>query len=304
MFRSCTSSGSRAVASSSQFQTQPSAFLHTTSALSSQASKRIGLRNKKLNIANTSKRLAEAAKLRPSVVLGTRPGEEETKWKKCELAQVLVDEEKLYQSTAAKTTRFSVPMVREQGPVGTVHLPQHFGHGVGPAEKQLLFEKLPIATVNMSMSTHSMKAHIASRSLNPQPANPLTQEELFDAESKKELQKSNLLAKALDLRNANAGGIAFENRRRIILAFSTPENPYDTGRTEVQVALITYKIRNLWEHLKRAKRDVANRRGLTKLVHQRAKLLRYLKGVSRDRYETLLEQLALDPESVEGELVL
>ena len=52
--------------------------------------------------------------------------------------------------------------------------------------------------------------------------------------------KANLLAKALDLRNANAAGIAFENRRRIIKAFSMPENPYDTGRTEVQGAYILF----------------------------------------------------------------
>lgn len=67
---------------------------------------------------------------------------------------------------------------------------------------------------------------------------------------------------------------------------------------------MTYKIRTLWSHLNRAKGDVANRRGLAKLVHHRAKLLRYLKDIDRDRYETILEQLALEPESVEGELVL
>jgi len=117
-------------------------------------------------------------------------------------------------------------------------------------------------------------------------------------------QTANMFAKVLDLRNANAQGIAYVNRRRIIFAFSTPQNPYDTGRTEVQVALITYKIRNLWKHLTTFKRDTGNRRSLRLLIHQRAKMLRYLKKLSRSRYEDLLKKLSLDPESVEGELVI
>lgn len=69
-------------------------------------------------------------------------------------------------------------------------------------------------------------------------------------------------------------------------------------------ALLTYKIRNLWSHLTTFKRDVGNRRGLLKLIHQRAKILRYLKREDQDRYEAVLPRLALDPRSVEGELVI
>ena len=69
-------------------------------------------------------------------------------------------------------------------------------------------------------------------------------------------------------------------------------------------ALKTYEIRKLWKHLTTFKRDVGNRLGLRKLVHQRAKILRYLRNKNRARYETLLEQLALEPEAVEGELVV
>ena len=49
---------------------------------------------------------------------------------------------------------------------------------------------------------------------------------------------------------------------------------------------------------------MGNRLGLRKLVHERAKILRYLRSVDRDRYETVLGRLALEPESVEGELVV
>ena len=69
-------------------------------------------------------------------------------------------------------------------------------------------------------------------------------------------------------------------------------------------ALMTYQIQNLWKHLTTFKRDVGNRRGLRMLVHQRAKMLKYLKRKSLDRYEALLQRLGLDPESVEGELIV
>jgi small subunit ribosomal protein S15 len=56
--------------------------------------------------------------------------------------------------------------------------------------------------------------------------------------------------------------------------------------------------------LQNFKRDVGNRRGLTKLVHQRAKILKYLKNTDRDRYDAVLERLGLEPGAVEGELVV
>jgi small subunit ribosomal protein S15 len=69
-------------------------------------------------------------------------------------------------------------------------------------------------------------------------------------------------------------------------------------------ALLTLQIRNLWKHLSNFKRDVTNRRSLRRLVHQRAKLLKYLKRTDRDRYERVLERLGLEPGAVEGELVV
>lgn len=64
------------------------------------------------------------------------------------------------------------------------------------------------------------------------------------------------------------------------------------------------RIRALWGHLSKFKKDISNRRSLRRLVHQRAKVLRYLKRVDRDRYDRILERLALEPQSVEGELVV
>lgn len=67
---------------------------------------------------------------------------------------------------------------------------------------------------------------------------------------------------------------------------------------------MTMRIRNLWTHLTRHKKDVGNRLSLRKLIHQRAKMLKYLKSTSRDRYEILLPRIGVEPEAVEGELIV
>ena len=67
----------------------------------------------------------------------------------------------------------------------------------------------------------------------------------------------------------------------------------DTGSPEVQVALLTERINYLTEHFKTHKRDHHSRYGLIKLVSQRKRLLKYLKQVSQERYEKVLEKLNL-----------
>ena len=65
----------------------------------------------------------------------------------------------------------------------------------------------------------------------------------------------------------------------------------DTGSSEVQVALLTQRIRDLTEHLKVHNKDHATRRGLLKLVGKRSSLLRYVRRNSQDRYAELIERL-------------
>ena len=67
----------------------------------------------------------------------------------------------------------------------------------------------------------------------------------------------------------------------------------DTGSPEVQVALLTYRINHLNEHLKINKKDHHSRRGLLKMVGQRRGLLNYLKGKDIERYRTLITSLGL-----------
>jgi small subunit ribosomal protein S15 len=67
----------------------------------------------------------------------------------------------------------------------------------------------------------------------------------------------------------------------------------DTGSSEVQVALLTARIRELTEHLKLHRKDHASRRGLIMMVSKRRRLLEYLRDRDRPRYQKVVEQLGL-----------
>jgi small subunit ribosomal protein S15 len=67
----------------------------------------------------------------------------------------------------------------------------------------------------------------------------------------------------------------------------------DTGSSEVQIALITYRIRELTEHFKTHKKDEHSRMGLVKLVNRRKRLLTYLRESNPESYTTLIGELGL-----------
>jgi len=80
-------------------------------------------------------------------------------------------------------------------------------------------------------------------------------------------------------------------KEQIVADFA--RGPGDTGSPEVQVALLTKRIRNLTEHLKTHKTDHHTRRGLLKLVGQRKNLLAYLKNNDIGRYRELISKLGI-----------
>lgn len=82
-----------------------------------------------------------------------------------------------------------------------------------------------------------------------------------------------------------------EEKTRIIGDYKVHEG--DTGSPEVQVALLTHKIRHLTEHLKTHKKDHTSRRGLLMMVGKRTTILRYLRGKSPERYAALIARLGL-----------
>jgi small subunit ribosomal protein S15 len=80
-------------------------------------------------------------------------------------------------------------------------------------------------------------------------------------------------------------------KARIITEFQTHGS--DTGSPEVQVALLTTRIKELTEHLKVHRHDKASRRGLQLMVGQRRRLLRYLSRIDLNRYQQLVSRLGL-----------
>ena len=80
-------------------------------------------------------------------------------------------------------------------------------------------------------------------------------------------------------------------KKEIIAAHATSEG--DTGSPEVQVALLTRRIKDLTEHLKVHKHDHHSRRGLLLLVGRRRRLLQYLSRKDITRYRALIEKLGL-----------
>lgn len=85
--------------------------------------------------------------------------------------------------------------------------------------------------------------------------------------------------------------ITAERKQEVINEFATGNN--DTGSPEVQIAILSERIRNLTEHMKEHKKDFHSRRGLLMMVGQRRRLLDYLKSKEAGRYTALLERLGL-----------
>lgn len=221
------------------------------------------------------------------------------------MAKILVTETEI-QSTP--------PLPLQHEGSGQVQPPKYTNFGLGPHEKAVLFETLP------AMTTEALHLKAQHKKRLPLSAAELVRIEQESAP--RERLKTAMLARLVDLRNANAKGVAYENRRRCIQTFSPTGSPEDTGRPEVQglfistcassriadvlrvAAILTMRIRNVWAHLNKSKKDVFSRRSLRTLVHKRAKVLKYLKRIDRDKYDLTLEQLGLEPGSVEGELVV
>jgi small subunit ribosomal protein S15 len=82
-----------------------------------------------------------------------------------------------------------------------------------------------------------------------------------------------------------------ENKNATISQFKTHEK--DTGSAEVQVALLTERINQLTEHLKKHEHDHHSRRGLLQMVGQRRRLLTYLSKKDVKRYRQLITKLGL-----------
>ena len=82
-----------------------------------------------------------------------------------------------------------------------------------------------------------------------------------------------------------------ETKQQVVNDYTLKEG--DTGSSDVQIALLTHRIKELTEHLKQHPKDKHSRRGLIGLVNRRRKLLKYINRTKHDRYLDLLKRLKL-----------
>lgn len=85
--------------------------------------------------------------------------------------------------------------------------------------------------------------------------------------------------------------ISKEKKQEIIEQYKTHEG--DTGSPEVQIAILTYRINSLTEHLKNNHKDHHSRRGLLKMVGHRRNLLGYLAKADIERYRAIIDKLGI-----------
>lgn len=85
--------------------------------------------------------------------------------------------------------------------------------------------------------------------------------------------------------------ISANRKQELINEYATVSG--DTGSPEVQVAILTERIRNLTEHMGEHRKDFSSRRGLLILVGRRRRLLAYVKNKSTERYQALISRLGL-----------
>ena len=85
--------------------------------------------------------------------------------------------------------------------------------------------------------------------------------------------------------------ISNEKKEELIKAYGRTAG--DTGSPEVQIAILTERITELTEHMKKNPKDFHSNRGLLKMVGQRRGLLDYLKGKDIERYRALIEKLGI-----------
>lgn len=149
----------------------------------------------------------------PHPCLGHRPGNEQL-WLQSDLCNVILTPEKVQSTPSAP--------VDDNGIV----FPANYQYGVGPREQRLVMKDLP--AVRMQQQTSQL--------------DPLWSdfEQEADRAFRVEIKSKSQMARLLDLKNADAGGIAFENRRRIMEAFGEQGKMNDSGRTEVQGTSILY----------------------------------------------------------------
>ncbi|CAO1614590.1 unnamed protein product [Parajaminaea phylloscopi] len=315
-FTSRTPSWSRSASSQPAVHSRKSPVQNFT-----KAQKKAGQLRKRINLEKRALRQQLLDETRPDPVLGYRPGNtreagvnDEALWESCELRKIILRKEEVWgitedrrgalipvESPAAKGTPEELQAVQSQGGG-----PLRLNFGLDGSDRELLFKDLPdVMAKDRILDTLADAGGSSAAFYRPAQDDPESHqiEHDFEAIQKQEGQSSGVLQRILDLRNASGKGIDVENKRRIVEKFGDGKN---TGSVETQVALLTYRLHLLHEHLSNPsfRKDDVTRRSMTLLVHKRARLLKYLKKESVERYTELLARVGVHPRAVEGEIIV
>jgi small subunit ribosomal protein S15 len=155
----------------------------------------------------------------PNPILG-HPVGDDSRWRSCKLAHTILTRQQL------NTPKSSRPHTQTAEFAGRPL-------GLSDKEYELLFEQLPEVSAQLSFLEQPGNDPLEWTGSNSQPPDLIKFDYL-------EQHKAYMLARTIDLRNSNADGLAFENRKRIVTAFSSPSQPQNTGRPEVQGASIPF----------------------------------------------------------------
>ncbi|WFD35656.1 hypothetical protein MCUN1_002514 [Malassezia cuniculi] len=280
--------------------------LHTTAPNAESKRKRAARLRRNANLAqrDVKQRLFEMS--RPDPVLGHQlTAEGEALWKNSELAKLILSKGEVWGVEEDRRGRLVSVEPKEHPDDATVDAeaaiggPRRLNFGLDADARRTLFQSLPRVMVEDRILDSPNINSLHSEGIEAVAAE---QNEL-EAEQERSVET---LSRILDLRNASGKGIQVENTRRIIAHFGARDDGrgIDTGSPEVQAAVFTYRIRNLVEHLQGARHDNSNRRAMRKLVHKRARILRYLKSTDPVRYQDFLPRIGVEARAVEGEIVV
>lgn len=297
----------------STIQSQQKSSFSTSSILSESRKKRTARLKRKSNLDQRILKVRMLESSKPDVVLGHQPTPDGQKvWTDSELAQIILDKQTVWvvhedrrgnlvpisadqQAASAKNT-FDAVAAKQAASMGG---PLRLNFGLDGSDRQLLFQDLPQVMVKDRILDSWNLGTLIRGTANQ--ADVAAFESEYAKVQSEECASKESLARILDLRNASGKGIQVENIRRILAHFGG-EN--DTGSPEVQAAVLTYRIRNLHEHLQTNRHDNSNRRSMSLLTHQRAKILKYLKAKSPQRYHAILPRIGIQARAVEGEIVV
>ncbi|BGO88788.1 hypothetical protein NBRC10512_006928 [Rhodotorula toruloides] len=269
--------------------------------------KRKARMTRKANLDKKAALVREFERTRPDPVLGYQRGHDHL-WENCLLNKVTIKREDVWgeiipvedsgaaaaAAAEAEAAKAGEGEAKDGAAAQTQrrepYVPKYFNFGLDAEMVQQLSDALPATSALKSTlgdKATSVDAVLLSR---------------FEEANALEAQKREQLMRILDLRNADSKGIESYNKRQIVQMFGRAEG--DTGSSEVQAAILTLRIRSIFEHLKASPRDVENRQALRQLVHKRGKILKYLRNVSVTRYEDVLLKIGVEPRAVEGEIIM